>query len=225
MSGKQLRRISLSHILSQLKMCGWYWEDLSSEEAEQILKNAQDGSFILRDSADACHLFTLSLKAKNLVVSVRVAFSRGQFKLDSYRQEYSPAFGSVVDLVDYYLADKSRVFYVAVPDMEEFPVSLQHPIWKTVPSLQHLCRRCVVQRCRTVGQLARLPLPPHLIRYLQEFVSDEPPQSPQHQRHQHRDTSSPISPSHTTHPHSSSSSSSSSSPSPHLTNHLRHAAV
>ena len=170
MSRKRLNRVSLSHILRQLKMCGWYWGDLSSEEAEDILKDTQDGSFILRDSADACHLFTLSLKANNLVVSVRVAFSRGQFKLDSLRQEDSPGFENMVDLVDYYLADKSRRFYVAVPDMDEFSVSLLHPIWKEVPTLQHLCRRCIVQRCRTAEELDSLPLPPHLIRFLKEYA-------------------------------------------------------
>ena len=93
MSHKRLNRVSLSHILKQLKMCGWYWGDFSSFEAKEVLKNAKDGSFILRDSSDACHLFTLSLKARELVVSVRVVFSRGQFKLDSYRQEDTPAFG------------------------------------------------------------------------------------------------------------------------------------
>ena len=173
MSHKRLHRVSLSHILRQLKMCGWYWGDLSSEEAEDILKNTQEGSFILRDSADACHLFTLSLKANNLVVSVRVAFSRGQFKLDSLRQEDSPGFENMVDLVDYYLADKKRRFYVSVPDMDEFAVSLLHPVWKEVPTLQHLCRRCVVRRCRTAEELDSLPLPPHLIRFLKEYAPVE----------------------------------------------------
>ncbi|CAI8008621.1 Suppressor of cytokine signaling 2 [Geodia barretti] len=167
---KRLNRVSLSHILSQLKMCGWYWGDLSSDEAEDVLRNTQEGSFILRDSSDACHLFTLSLKAHNLVVSVRVAFSRGQFKLDSLHQEDSPGFDNMVDLVDYYLADKKRRFYVAVPDMEEFAVSLLHPVWKEVPTLQHLCRRCIVQRCRTSDALDSLPLPLHLIGFLKEYA-------------------------------------------------------
>ena len=185
-SQKRLNRVSLSHILRQLKMCGWYWGDLSSEEAEEVLKNTQDGSFILRDSADACHLFTLSLKAEDLVVSVRVAFSRGQFKLDSLRQEDSPGFESMIDLVDYYLADRRRKFFVAVPDMKEFAVSLLHPVWKEVPTLQHLCRRCIVQPCRSADQLESLPLPPHLIRFLKEYApvdysrTQSQPSSPSH---------------------------------------------
>ena len=173
MSQKRLNRVSLSHILKQLKMCGWYWGDFSSCEAKEVLKNAKDGSFILRDSSDACHLFTLSLKARELVVSVRVAFSRGQFKLDSYRQEDTPSFESVVDLVEYYLADRKRQFYVAVPNVGEIQVSLLHPVWKEIPSLQHLCRRGIVQACRAAIQLDHLPLPPHLIRYVKEFAPEE----------------------------------------------------
>lgn len=166
-------RISLSGILRRLKLCGWYWGDLSSQQANNILKNAQNGSFILRDSTDACHLFTLSLKANNLVISVRVTFSRGQFKLDSCHQEDCPSFDSVVDLIDYYLADESREFHIAVPEFGEFPVSLQHPIWKEVPSLQHLCRKCTVNCCRTAQNLRQLPLPAHLIRYLLEFAPED----------------------------------------------------
>ena len=195
MSQKRLNRVSLSHILRQLKMCGWYWGDLSSDEAEDVLRNTREGSFILRDSADACHLFTLSLKAHNLVVSVRVAFSRGQFKLDSFHQEDSPGFENMVDLVDYYLADRKRMFYVTVPEMGEFAVSLLHPVWKEVPTLQHLCRRCIVQRCRTAEELHSLPLPPHLVRYLQEYAPEDT-QSQDTPRHHFSSSSSPSLPSH-----------------------------
>ena len=173
-------RISLSHILRRLKMCGWYWGDLSSQQANDILKTAQDGSFIVRDSNDACHLFTLSMKANNLVISVRVAFSRGQFKLDSCHQEDCPAFKSVVDLIDYYLEDQSNKFYVTVPEVGEFPVSLKHPIWKEVPTLQHLCRKSIVQCCRTSQRLKLLPLPQHLIRYLSEFAAEDTSNGPSH---------------------------------------------
>lgn len=166
-------RISLSHILKRLKMCGWYWGELSSQQANDILKNSQDGSFILRDSTDACHLFTLSLKANGYVISVRVTFSRGQFKLDSCHQQDCPSFESVVELIDYYLENDCREFYVTVPDIGEFPVSLRHPIWKEMPSLHHLCRKCIVHSCKTPASIHKLPLPQHLIRYLLEFAPED----------------------------------------------------
>ncbi len=171
--GQVPARINLSHTIRRLRMCGWYWGDITSEQAKEILRRAQNGSFILRDSSDACHLFTLSLKANNLIVSVRVAFSRGLFKLDSWNQEDSPSFQSVVDMIEYYLEDESHEFYVELPHIGEFPVCLKHPIWKEVPGLQHLCRTTVVKYCRTSEKLRLLPLPPHLIRYVLEFSPED----------------------------------------------------
>ena len=171
--GQAPARINLSHTIRRLRMCGWYWGDITSEQAKEVLRRAQNGSFILRDSSDACHLFTLSLKANNLIVSVRVAFSRGLFKLDSWNQEDSPSFQSVVDMIEYYLEDESHEFYVELPHIGEFPVCLKHPIWKKVPGLQHLCRTTVVKYCRTSDKLRSLPLPPHLIRYVLEFSPED----------------------------------------------------
>ena len=148
---------------------------MSSQEANDILKNGENGSFIVRDSNDACHLFTLSLKANNFVISVRVTFSRGQFKLDSCRQEDCPSFGSVVDLIDYYLESESHTFQVTVPELGEFPVTLKHPILKEIPTLQHLCRRNIVGCCKTARRVKGLPLPHHLVRYLLEFAPEERP--------------------------------------------------
>lgn len=166
-------RINLSHTIRRLRMCGWYWGDITSDQAKEVLRRTQNGSFILRDSSDACHLFTLSLKASDIVVSVRVAFSRGLFKLDSWNQEDTPSFSSVVDMIEYYLEDESHEFYVDLPNIGEFPVCLKHPIWKEVPGLQHLCRTTVVKYCRTSEKLGLLPLPSHLIRYVLEFSPEE----------------------------------------------------
>lgn len=170
-------RVNLSHTIRRLRMCGWYWGDITSNQANVVLRNAQNGSFILRDSTDACHLFTLSLKANNIVVSVRVAFSRGMFKLDSWNQEDSPSFNSVVDMIEYYLSDEKHEFYVELPNVGEFPVCLKHPIWKSLPSLQHQCRYAIVKCCRTSQKLRLLPLPAHLVRYLLDFSPEDPGES------------------------------------------------
>lgn len=171
-NGLSQQQSSLSHILRRLKLCGWYWGDLSSAQANDILKNGQDGSFIMRDSSDACHLFSLSLKANGFVISVRVAYSRGMFKLDSCKQEDCPSFGSVVDLINYYLESDEHTFQVTVPELGEFPVTLKHPILKEVYSLQHLCRLTVVSCCKNVHKLNSLPLPQHLVRYVLDFAPE-----------------------------------------------------
>ena len=63
-------RVSLSAVLRRLKLCGWYWGELSSQEAEEILLPAGNGAFLVRDSNDACHLFTLSLKVNEKPVAI-----------------------------------------------------------------------------------------------------------------------------------------------------------
>jgi hypothetical protein len=164
--------VSLQHVLRQLKLCGWYWGEMTSEEADGVLQETDNGSFILRDSNDVCHLFSLSLKAHNRVISVRVQFSRGRFKLDSSTQD-CPSFNSVVDLVNYYLQDYChRSFYVEVPGLGELLVTLRYPILKEALSLQELCRIVIVRQLKTPDNIDTLPLPPHVKRYLLEFFPE-----------------------------------------------------
>ena len=141
-------------------------------DAENILNVAQDGSFFLRDSNDACHLFTISLKAQGIIISVRIAFSKGLFKLDSITPGL-PSFFSVVDLVEYYISDPSRDFYVQVSG-REVKVQLRHPMLKEVLSLQLMCRAQIVRYWRTPDELESLPLPAHIKRFLLDF-SHSPP--------------------------------------------------
>lgn len=166
-------QISVSEILNKLKYCGWYWGELSQSDAEAVLQKSEDGSFILRDSNDACHLFTISLKAKKMVISVRIAFSKGLFKLDASTQDL-PSFLSVLDLVEYYTSDPSKDFYVQVNGYGEVRVGLRHPVIKEVFSLQQLCRVQIVRNWKTPEELESLPLPVHLKKYLLEF-SHSPP--------------------------------------------------
>ena len=163
----------MSDILNKLKYCCWYWGEISQAEAESLLQSSRDGSFILRDSNDACHLFTISLKAGDMVISVRVTLSKGLFKLDASTQDL-PSFFSVVDLVEYYISDTSKYFYVQVNGYGEVRVHLRHPIIKEVSSLQHICRVEIVRNWKSPDELESLPLPPHLKRYLSEF-SHSPP--------------------------------------------------
>ena len=145
---------------------------MSQSDAENILHLTKDGSFFLRDSNDACHLFTISLKAQGMVISVRITFSKGLFKLDAITQDL-PSFFSVVDLVEYYISDTNKDFFVQVKG-HEIRVRLCHPVIKEVLPLQHLCRAEIVRNWKSPEELESLPLPAHLKRYLLDF-SHSPP--------------------------------------------------
>lgn len=167
----------MTDILNKLKDCNWYWEGVAQSDAETILNLAKEGSFILRDSTDPCHLFTISLKAKRMVISVRITHSKGLFKLDACTPNM-PSFYSVVDLVEHYLSNADEYFFVEVDTItgvkEEVPVRLRYPYIKEVLSLQHLCRIRIVRLWKSQTELESLPLPLRLKKYLSEF-SHSPP--------------------------------------------------
>ena len=162
-------RMSIADVLRNLKDSGWYWGEVSKEEAHVMLENTALGTFLLRDSTDACHLFTLCVRTMTGVQNIRVIFSRGNFKLDSVFPDLS-AFHSVVGLVEYYLDGSNKEFCITTDDNEEETVVLRCPLWHEVPSLQHLCRQSLLRRVHyDPGMAASLPLPEVLKGYLLDY--------------------------------------------------------
>ena len=45
------RRMCLSKVLKTLRESAWYWGPLASADAQKLLENTDDGTFLLRDSA------------------------------------------------------------------------------------------------------------------------------------------------------------------------------
>ena len=124
---------------------------------------------MLRDSTDACHLFTLCVKTSNGVQNIRVSFSRGNFKLDSIFPDL-PGFHTVVELIEYYRNGKNKDFVITTDDNEEETVTLRNPLWHVVPSLQHLSRLAVLRRIHYKPyQCPDLPLPQNLKDYLTDY--------------------------------------------------------
>lgn len=162
-------RMSMADVLRNLKDSGWYWGEVSKEEAHVMLENTAEGTFLLRDSTDACHLFTLCVRTVTGVQNIRVNFSRGNFKLDSVFPDL-PAFRSVVGLVEYYLDGSNKEFCITTDDNEEETVVLRCPLWHEVPSLQHLCRQALLRRVHyNRVKAASLPLPANLKDYLIDY--------------------------------------------------------
>ncbi|CAK9292366.1 unnamed protein product [Gordionus sp. m RMFG-2023] len=60
------------HSLKFLDEFGWYWGPLTWIEAEKQLKNSSEGSFLIRDSTDDYHLFTLSFKTNGKIFHFRL---------------------------------------------------------------------------------------------------------------------------------------------------------
>eukprot|EP00118_Oscarella_pearsei_P026166 m.309536 g.309536 ORF g.309536 m.309536 type:complete len:197 (+) comp46773_c0_seq1:85-675(+) len=161
------QKMCLNQVLTTLKQSGWYWGALSNADAQALLNKAEDGTFLLRDSSDERHLFTLSFKVEGIVSSVRLELYRGLFRLYSSDCGQSPAFDCVVGLVNFYIRNDVRLFWLERHDGPRISVKIRKPLLTGVPSLQHFSRSAI-NACTKRDVVDKLPLP----RKLKDFVLD-----------------------------------------------------
>uniref|UniRef100_H9GQS4 Uncharacterized protein n=1 Tax=Anolis carolinensis TaxID=28377 RepID=H9GQS4_ANOCA len=138
--------------LERLEASGYYWGSLSGAEAKRLLTSQLPGVFLVRDSSDHHHLFTLSVRTTTGITNLRIQQQGSAFHLEALPGAgHPPAFCCVVQLVEHYLC-------------------LGAPLRCKVPTLQELCRRAVRTSVQGRGDLrARLqglPVPQGLLNSL-----------------------------------------------------------
>lgn len=162
-----------------LEQSGWYYGALSHVQSGELLSRTEEGTFLVRDSAQSNFLFTLSVQRKpdDGPTSVRIFFSHGQFRLDADEsiEHLMPTFGSVLDLIEYYcyLSSKgannssvnNKAFHSAGGQLYS-PIFLKNPLRKSVPTLAHSARLTVH---RSLKSPAMLSLPKRITTYLTEY--------------------------------------------------------
>jgi len=57
--------------------CGWYWGAMSFDEAEAMLANRRDGSFLVRDSSDERYILSLSFRSLGGTHHTRIEHYKG----------------------------------------------------------------------------------------------------------------------------------------------------
>ncbi|XP_003374385.1 putative SH2 domain protein [Trichinella spiralis] len=70
---------TFSSALAELRLCEWYWSDLSKSAAEKILRYKRIGSYLIRDSENDSHIFSLSYRGENSVYHIRIEYQHGTF--------------------------------------------------------------------------------------------------------------------------------------------------
>lgn len=164
--------------VSLLCVCvsGWYWGSLTANEAKEILQDASEGTFLVRDSSQRDYLFTISAMTSAGPTNLRIEYKHGKFKLDSVVlvKPKLKQFDSVVHLVEHYVqlsrtSDKapSNPQPPAAPPNGTVQLLLTRPVYTATPSLQHLCRIAIN---RTTRQVQDLPLPNRLKDYLTDYT-------------------------------------------------------
>ncbi|XP_038597981.1 suppressor of cytokine signaling 3 [Tachyglossus aculeatus] len=160
----------------KLQQCGFYWSTVTGGEANLLLSAEPAGTFLIRDSSDQRHFFTLSVKTQAGTKNLRIQCEGGCFSLqsDPRNTQPIPRFDCVLKLVHHYMPPSSssssssssppktppqkRTYYI-YSGGEKIPLVLNRPLASNVASLQHLCRKTVNGHLESYEKVAQLPGP------------------------------------------------------------------
>ncbi|XP_064631026.1 uncharacterized protein LOC135489554 [Lineus longissimus] len=180
---------SLLSNIERLRESGWFYENISRHQAKQLLRNKSMGAFIIRESTDPKHLFSLSVRTQRGTTSARIEYTNGRFRLDCEDsiRHHMPVFSCVVKLVNFYIKMGQKgnkpnpCVWLESTGRRDMPVRLSLPVRKELPSLRHFSRLAIANAVtdtrvhdslfpnQETKKLTKLPLPNPLIRYLQSY--------------------------------------------------------
>ncbi|XP_029946259.1 suppressor of cytokine signaling 3-like [Salarias fasciatus] len=160
--------------LHKLQESGFYWGAITGKEANAMLAAEATGTFLIRDSSDNCHLFTLSVKTASGTKNLRIQCDASSFYLqtDPKNVHSVPHFDCVLKLVHYYMpqsranARGGNIYYI-YSGGEKIPLELIRPLSCSLSTLQHLCRKTVNGHLDISSKRDQLPHP--LREFMQQY--------------------------------------------------------
>ncbi|CAJ0967347.1 unnamed protein product [Ranitomeya imitator] len=155
----------------KLQESGFYWSTVSGSQANSLLRSEPAGTFLIRDSSDHRHFFTLSVKTESGTRNLRIQCDPCGFSLqtDQRSSQPVPRFDCVLKLLTHYMSTKAKRSYYIYAAGERVPLLLSRPLSSSVSSLQHLCRKAVNGQLDQYGAKEQLPLP--IKDFLEEYDS------------------------------------------------------
>ncbi|XP_073941042.1 LOW QUALITY PROTEIN: suppressor of cytokine signaling 3 [Takifugu rubripes] len=178
--------------LRKLQESGFYWGAMGGREASSTLRSEPPGTFLIRDSSDHHHFFTLSVQTARGTKNLRIHSEGGGFFLqpDPQNAHELPQFDCVLKLIAHYMGKgseaggrggagacggdpggaemKARSVYLIHTGGERIPLELRRPLLTSLSSLQHLCRTTLNNR--GLGRSEQSEQLPHTIKdYLEEY--------------------------------------------------------
>lgn len=160
----------------KLQESGFYWSTVTGSQANMLLSTEPAGTFLIRDSSDNRHFFTLSVKTESGTKNLRIQCEPCGFSLqtDPRSSQPVPRFDCVLKLLRHYMPAKdsnnsNRRCYYIYSGGERVPLLLSRPLSSSVSSLQHLCRKAVNGQLEGFEAREQLPLP--IKDFLQEYDS------------------------------------------------------
>lgn len=173
--------------LRKLQESGFYWGAVGGREASSLLRSEPPGTFLIRDSSDHHHFFTLSVQTTRGTKNLRIHSEGGGFFLqpDPQSSQEPPQFDCVLKLIAHYMGKgaeagrgregacggnsmRGRNVYLIHTGGERIPLELRRPLSSSLSSLQHMCRRTLNDQ--GLGGSERAEQLPHTLRdFLEEY--------------------------------------------------------
>ena len=179
--------LCLDLVLKTLEKSGFYWGGITGIQAKALLQDKPTGTFLVRDSSNSRHLFTITLTTNSGISNVRIVLCDGRFLLDhkgSFATRFSegsprfgPSFDCVVKLVFYYMLvsrnhchEREQETTTIAGEKQPSILIIWNPLYKEVSSLQHLCRRALNRQQIFHGVHGyKFPIPHHSQLYLAQY--------------------------------------------------------
>lgn len=162
----------------KLQDSGFYWGTATGGQANLLLSTHPAGTFLIRDSSDRRHFFTLSVKTESGTKNLRIQCEQCSFFLqtDPRSTQAVPRFDCILKLVQHYMPNSgldtqsgcgTKRAYFIYSGGEKIPLLLSRPLPTNVSTLQHLCRKTVNRHLETCDKVEQLPAP--IRDFLQEY--------------------------------------------------------
>lgn len=176
---------SVDRTIKKLEKSGFYWGAISALKAKVLLRDQPVGKFLVRDSSDSRHLFTITLVTTTGITNVRIVLCEGLYSVDKkdtytternieeFQQYSSPRFDCVVKMIFYYMLVTRKVLQgdssETLENTRTAKFLLWSPLYKEVASLQHLCRKALNKQLLANG-IKDLPAVPSTVKlYLSQY--------------------------------------------------------
>lgn len=145
--------------LLEISNCGFYWGKMDRYEAERLLENKPEGTFLLRDSAQEDYLFSVSFRRYSRSLHARIEQWNHKFSFDSHDPGVFSS-DTVCGLIEHYKDPSCCMF---------FEPMLTIPLYRTFTfTLQHLSRAAIC-RMVTYDGVNQLELPKSVKAYVKEY--------------------------------------------------------
>ncbi|CAF1508698.1 unnamed protein product [Rotaria magnacalcarata] len=160
--------------LQRLKEVGWYWGPLSWIDAERLLKDKQDYSFIVRDSNHRHYFLAVTFKSQGNIHHTRIEHSNNSFGFYRSTTKSQCTSSDVVEFIENIIQHSQSgqfMFFIRsnVPGQPMTPVRLLYPVSRHayMTSLKHITR-FVIHRQISRDRIDDLDLPLRLQTFLKE---------------------------------------------------------